>query len=380
MRERDIVRLMLSIAHHGWHSSAWRVNEAFLFQPRSLIDAAVRAEQANFDAVIFGMPDPQFKTPGDGTAASVRFDALPVMGAAIGATKRIGLCAYWPLDVAEPFHVARVMASLDHLSGGRVGWVAGLAGRDNLLADYAHMPLLAEPEAAHRAAEFISVVRELCDSWDDEAYVADQASGRFVDPDRVRPIMHNGSYFTVRGPLNVPRPIQGHPVLVLHECGSEALRAAVLPLVDVLICDLPTPDQAAQFRAQVRSGFRSRHLPSVRSSSALVIKTAMPILGRTEREALQRADELAALGTGPSPFFVGTPAGLAAELAKWLAHDACDGFDLRPAVNAHDLDLICEAVASSLRPASRRSSERPSTLRESLRIARPSSRIVEAIQ
>jgi N-acetyl-S-(2-succino)cysteine monooxygenase len=366
------VRLMLSIAHHGWHSGAWRVNEAFVFQPRSLIDAAVRAEQANFDAVIFGMPDPQFKTPGDGTAASVRFDALPLMGAAIGATRRIGLCAYWPLDVAEPFHVARVMTSLDHLSGGRVGWVAGLAGREHLLADYAHMPLLAEPEAAHRAAEFISVVRELCDSWDDEAYVADQTSGRFVDPDRVRPILHDGSYFTVRGPLNVPRPIQGHPVLILHDNGSEALRAAVLPLIDMLICDLPTPDRAAQFRAQIRS----RHSPSAHSSLALVIKTAMPILGCTEREALQRADELAALGTGPSPFFVGTPAGLAAELAKWLALGACDGFDLRPAVNTRDLDLICEAVASSPRPAS----EGPSTLRESLRVARPSSRILEAFQ
>jgi alkanesulfonate monooxygenase SsuD/methylene tetrahydromethanopterin reductase-like flavin-dependent oxidoreductase (luciferase family) len=366
------MRLMLSIAHHGWHSGAWRVNEAFVFQPRSLIDAAVRAEQANFDAVIFGMPDPQFKTPGDGTAASVRFDALPLVGAAIGATKRIGLCAYWPLDVAEPFHVARVMTSLDHLSGGRVGWVAGLTGRDNLLADYAHMPLLAEPEAAHRAAEFISVVRELCDSWDDEAYVADQTSGQFVDPDRVRPIMHSGPYFTVRGPLNVPRPVQGHPVLMLHDSSSEALRAAVLPLIDMLLCDLPTPDQAAQFCAQLRS----RHSPSAQSSPALVIKTAMPILGRTEREALQRADELAALGAGPSPFFIGTPAGLAAELTKWLEHDACDGFDLRPAVNTRDLDLICEAVASSPRPAS----EKPSTLRERLRIARPSSGIPETIQ
>jgi len=361
------MRLMLSVAHHGWHPGAWRVNEASLFRPRSLIDVAVRAEQANFDAVIFSMPDPAFKTPGDGSAASVRFDALPLMGAAIGATKRIGLCGYWPLDVAEPFHVARVMASLDHLSGGRVGWVAGLTGRENLLADYAHMALLAEPEAAHRAAEFISVVRELCDSWGDQAYVADQTSGIFVDPDRVHPIMHSGSYFTVRGPLNVPRPIQGHPVLVFQDRGSEALRAAVQPLVDVLLCDLQTPDQAAQFRADVRS----RHSPSEHSSPALVIKTAMPILGRTEREALQRADELAALGAAPTPFFVGTPAGFVAELAKWLEFGACDGFDIRPAVNTCDLDLICEAVASSLRPAACHNSDRRSTLRESLRIARP---------
>jgi alkanesulfonate monooxygenase SsuD/methylene tetrahydromethanopterin reductase-like flavin-dependent oxidoreductase (luciferase family) len=102
-----------------------------------------------------------------------------------------------------------------------------------------------------------------------------------------------------------------------------------------------------------------------------MIKTAMPILGRTEREALQRADELAALGAAPTPFFVGTPAGFVAELAKWLEFGACDGFDIRPAVNTCDLDLICEAVASSLRPAACHNSDRRSTLRESLRIARP---------
>lgn len=362
------MRLMLSVAQHGWHPGAWRIGEAALFRPRSLIDAAVRAEQANFDAVIFGMPDPQYQTPGDGTAASVRFDALPVMGAAIGATKRIGLCGYWPLDVAEPFHVARVMASLDHLSGGRVGWVAGLAGRDRLLADYAHMALPGAPEAAQRAAEFMSVVQQLFDSWDDQAYIADQTSGIFVDPDRVRSIMHSSTYFTVRGPLNVPRPIQGHPVMMFNDDGYETLRTTVLPLLDVLLCDPPTPKQTAHFRSEVQSEVS----PSVRKSPALVIKTAMPILGRTEREALQRADELAGLGSGPSPFFVGTPAGLAAELAKWIELDACDGFDLRPAVNARDLDLICEAVlAVRPRTTSPGGSEIHQTLRQSLCIARP---------
>ena len=361
------MRLMLSVAHHGWHPAAWRLSDTPVFRPRSLIDTAVRAEQANFDAVIFGMPDPQFAAAGDGTAASLRFDALPFIGAAIGATTRIGLCGYWPLDVAEPFHVARVMASLDHLSGGRAGWVAGLTGRDNLLADYAHMALLAETEAAHRAAEFISVVKELCDSWEDQAFIVNQTSGQFVDPDRVRPIMHSGRYFTVRGPLNVPRPIQGYPVIMLHDLGSSVLREATLPLVDVLLCDLQSRDEAAQLRADVRSRFT----PPARSLPPLIIKTAMPILARTEREALQRADELAALGAGPPPFFIGTPSGFAEELANWLEFGACDGFDLRPAVTTRDLELIIEAVVPSLRPASFRGSDHGVTLRHDLNIARP---------
>ncbi|HVX78998.1 MAG TPA: LLM class flavin-dependent oxidoreductase [Bradyrhizobium sp.] len=358
---------MLSVAHHGWHPAAWRVSETPPFHPQSLLDVAIRAERANFHAVVFGIPNPQFKTPGDGTAASLRFDALTLMGAAIGTTTRIGLCGYWPLDVAEPFHVARVMASLDHLSGGRVGWVAGLAGRESLRADYAYMALLGDAEAAQRSAEFISVVRGLWDSWDDQAYIADQTSGLFVDPDHVHPIMHSGSYFTVRGPLNVPRPIQGHPVVMLHDQGFNALREAVLPLVDILLCDTKSRNEMATFHADLQS----RYSRSSRSSPPLIIKSAMPILARTEREALQRAEELAALGSDSSSFFVGTPAGLAEELANWLDAGACDGFDLRPAVNTRDLDLIIEATMSPLLAASLRAPDRRSTLRRDLQIASP---------
>jgi alkanesulfonate monooxygenase SsuD/methylene tetrahydromethanopterin reductase-like flavin-dependent oxidoreductase (luciferase family) len=189
----------------------------------------------------------------------------------------------------------------------------------------------------------------------------------FVDPDRVRPIMHCGSYFTVRGPLNVPRPIQGHPVIMLHDRGSGALRDAVLPFVDVLLCDLSSREEMVQFRADLQS----RASPSTRASPPLIIKSAMPILARTEREALQRADELAALGSDSPPFFVGTPAGLADELSHWLALGACDGFDLRPAVNTRDLDLIVEAITPALRPVSLRDFDRRSTLRHDLHLARP---------
>jgi alkanesulfonate monooxygenase SsuD/methylene tetrahydromethanopterin reductase-like flavin-dependent oxidoreductase (luciferase family) len=195
----------------------------------------------------------------------------------------------------------------------------------------------------------------------------------FVDPDRVSSIMHSGTYFTVRGPLNVPRPIQGHPVIALHDSGSEALRTAVLPLIDVLICDLQTSDQAAELRARLQS----QSSPSSYLSPALLIKTAMPILGHTEREAWQRADALAALGPSPTAFFVGTPAGLADELRRWLELEACDGFDLRPAVNARDLDLICQAV--TLCSPRRRSFEGRSTLRQGLRIARPAGHARQAI-
>jgi len=153
---------------------------------------------------------------------------------------------------------------------------------------------------------------------------------------------------------------------MLHDRGSSALREAVLPLVDVLLCDIQSRNESAQLRADILSRFS----PSTHRSPPLIIKSAMPILARTEREARQRADTLAAFGSGPPPFFVGTPSGLTEELTNWFRLGACDGFDLRPAVNTDDLELIIDAIVPSLRPASS-SSVRRSTLRHDLQIARP---------
>ena len=133
----------------------------------------------------------------------------------LARTQRIGVVAGWTVDFSEPFHVARVLATLDHLSYGRSGWLVQMFGTDALtprigrslgtetLSDY-----------CERAHEFIDAVQKLWDSWEDEAFAVDKPSGMFVDPDRVHLVDHHGRYFTIRGPLNVPRPPQGHPVLM----------------------------------------------------------------------------------------------------------------------------------------------------------------------
>lgn len=181
------------------------------------------AERCKLDAVIF---------------AGTRLDPLPLMGSMIGITSRIGLAAGWTVDFTEPYHVARVFATLDYLSYGRSAWLVEMFDTDRLL------PLIGKPpEAAgiasycERAGEFIGVVKALWDSWEDEGFALDKASGMFADPDRVHPINHAGRYFTVRGPLNVPRPPQGTPPLIMRDPADPVARQFVATQADVVLTE-----------------------------------------------------------------------------------------------------------------------------------------------
>ena len=164
---------------------------------------------------------------GHGTAGLV-LDPLPILGSLIAVTSRIGLGAAWSLDHSEPFHVARVFCTLDHLASGRTAWLFGQTDNPAL---FRHVSPRVGEAARERAAEFVDVVGQLWDSWEDEAFLLDVPSGRFADPARVHPIHHAGPHFTVRGPLNVPRPPQGAPVLAQALSGGSMHPAAEVLLV-----------------------------------------------------------------------------------------------------------------------------------------------------
>ena len=123
------MHLLASLAAHGWHAAAWRVTGAAAFAGAAPFRAMAKtAEQGGLDAVLLGLPTAPRARRDGGKVDGIRLDPLPLVAAMIGATERIGLCAWWPGDVAEPFHVARVFATLDHLASGRTGWIAGLEG------------------------------------------------------------------------------------------------------------------------------------------------------------------------------------------------------------------------------------------------------------
>lgn len=153
-------------------------------------EGADLAEQAGLDFVLLDSSAVQ--------GAPIGVDPLSVAAFLMTRTRRLGLGASVP-DSWAPFNVARALASFDHLSGGRCGW----------------LPWPGPGEAANpdRSAEHLDVVLQLFDSWDDDALVFDRAASVFADRDKVRRIRHSGAYFTVDGPLNAPRPPQGRPVL-----------------------------------------------------------------------------------------------------------------------------------------------------------------------
>ena len=158
-------------------------------------------------------------------------DALSVAAWLMATSRGVGLGAEIPASLA-PFHVARALTSFDLLSGGRCGW----------------MPMRGELGPA-QAAEHLEVVRALFDSWDDDALVLDKASCVFADRSKVRRIRHTGAFYTVDGPLNAPRPPQGHPVLFQPLDEADARTDVALAPLDVLEASAP-PCRAARTFAE----------------------------------------------------------------------------------------------------------------------------------
>jgi alkanesulfonate monooxygenase SsuD/methylene tetrahydromethanopterin reductase-like flavin-dependent oxidoreductase (luciferase family) len=347
------VHLLVSLTAHGWHPAAWRTTQSDGFAAAAPFRAMVQtAERGGLDAVLLGMPATSAAQRASGKVDGIRLDPLPLLGAMIGATRRIGLGAFWPGDVAEPYHVARVFATLDHLAGGRTAWVTGLAGAEELGGKYGHVafPRTAE-ESAARLAELIDVARQLWDSWEDEGFVVDQATGTFADPTHVHPIDHSGPFFIVRGPLNVPRPVQGQPVIMHSDMPAGPARTGAAASAELVLAACTTIDAARALRANWRD-LAAEH---GRDPDALrLIVRIMPVLGETEATAIRRAAGLDALADTDEPpettlRFVGTPDQLVNLMAEWVEADACDGFEIRPAVLPTDLDMLVDAVVPILR-------------------------------
>lgn len=203
----------------GHHGAAWRLPGSPLAQLGEISfyeRLAQIAERGLFDAVFFA----DGQSVGDPAAGPLwHLEPLTMLAAIARATERIGLVSTVSSTFYEPFHAARLLASLDHISGGRVGVNIVTSMTDSEARNHGMLALPPHAERYARAAEFIDVVLDLWGSWDADAVTADRAGG-YVDASLVRPVSHEGSYFSVEGPLNVPRSPQGHPVL--FQAGASA--------------------------------------------------------------------------------------------------------------------------------------------------------------
>jgi alkanesulfonate monooxygenase SsuD/methylene tetrahydromethanopterin reductase-like flavin-dependent oxidoreductase (luciferase family) len=367
----------LSLAGSGYHPASWRASRLTAGPNAAAFQAMAReAERAGLDAILLGLP--VHDAAASGTVNTMRLDPLPLVGSLIGVTRRIGLAASWSVDYTEPFNVARVFATLDHLSYGRTAWLARMFETEPLVSRIGRPNGLDDVAAyCRRAGEFIDVVRKLLDSWEDEGLVLDKASGMFADPDHVHPINHSGPYFSVRGPLNVPRPPQGIPVLMMSDPATAIGRRFAAATADVILTD-QTSSADAITRYQELQALAADH---ARPPGALrVLADINYLLGETEADACRRADTLDAFSPYESdgPRFVGTPKQLVELFATWTEQRACDGFNLLPAVLPDDVNLLVETVIPLARRRGLfRNGYDGETLREHLGLARPLSRYAE---
>ncbi len=178
-------------------------------------------EEGCFDLMFF---DDRLAMPGiygGSVAEAVRVGARPVkldlsvvLGIIAGATRAIGLGGTYSTTYYSPFHVARTCATLDHLTNGRAAWNVVTSVNDSEAQNYGFREHIPHDERYDRADEFLEATTGLWDTWEDDALVLDRESGRFADPDKVHELDYEGTWYSTRGPLTVPRSPQGRPVLM----------------------------------------------------------------------------------------------------------------------------------------------------------------------
>ncbi|WP_159997142.1 LLM class flavin-dependent oxidoreductase [Roseomonas sp. 18066] len=275
------MRLGLFLQGAGHHVAGWRHPEAQSGgENLSLIRRiAETAEAGKFDLVFLA---DGLTTGADAHPSTVaRLEPLVMLSALAMATSHIGLAATASTTYGEPFHVARVFASLDHVSGGRAAWNAVTTSYARSAANFSRGEHPAHDERYAIAEEFLSVVRGLWDSFDDGAIIQGKASGHYVKPGALHTLDHVGKYFSVKGPLNVSRPPQGHPVVIQAGSSAPGQRLAARS-ADVVFTAQQTLDEGRAFtqglKRQVREAGRDpAHL--------LVMPGICPVIGATEAEA-----------------------------------------------------------------------------------------------
>ena len=276
----------------GHHEASWRLPESDPYAGTDIahfIRLAKTAERAKFDSVFFADSPVLFGSVGRRPAGTLEPTVL--LAALAVATERIGLIATASTSYNSPYNLARRFASIDHISGGRAGWnVVTTAGEDAAR----NFGLAGQPrheDRYARAAEFLDVAAKLWDSWDDDAIVADKAEGVWARADRVHPVEHVGPHYAVHGPLDVPRSVQGRPVIVQAGSSENGKRLAAR-YAEAVFTAQQTLAEAQGFYADLKG----RVSAEGRDPSVLkILPGIVPIVGATEAEARRREQEFAGL-------------------------------------------------------------------------------------
>lgn len=440
-----MMHLMTSLIGLGSHLAGWRHRDAWSPTTMSLknaIEIATLAERGKFDMLFLAdgnavrqMDDPILFSATSRSDRPASFEPLTLLAALSQHTSHIGLFATATTTYDEPYLLARRFASLDHLSGGRACWniVTGSYAGDSVNFGRAtHVP---RGERYERAREFVDICKGLWDSWAEDAFIEDKASGRFLDPSKVQRLDHVGKHFSVQGPLNVARPVQGYPVLCTAGQSEEG-RELAAQHAEAIFSVAFTKEEARAFYSDMKG-----RMPKYgRDPSQLRIMPGVTIyLGESEAEADELYRELQELirpdlGVaylskycqmdlssypldGPLPdlsaevagvasyrksianlatrenlsirqayervvpslghvLFKGNPMQIADQMEDWYRGQACDGFNVDMPVVPRSLRDFVELVVPELqRRGIFRKEYAGGTLRETMGLARPPRRL-----
>ncbi|MDM5304651.1 LLM class flavin-dependent oxidoreductase [Peribacillus frigoritolerans] len=222
-----------------------------------------------------------------------RFDPIVLITALAAATEKIGIGATASTTYSEPYVLARQFASVDHISGGRVGWnvvtTADATGETAL--NFSRDKHLAHDHRYERAEEFIDVVQGLWDSWEDDAFVHNKETGQFFDPDKVHELRYKGNYFSVKGPLNIARSAQGQPVIIQAGASIPGQRLAART-AEVVFTHWDNIEESKRYYQELKSSL----MAFGRSVEELhILHGISPIIGETEEIAIQKYNKLQSL-------------------------------------------------------------------------------------
>ncbi|CAH1694176.1 Nitrilotriacetate monooxygenase component A [Hyphomicrobiales bacterium] len=420
------------------HTGAWRYPGAYPdanFNLRHLTAFAQKLECAKFDAffmaehlAVLNMPLEALKRSHTVTS----FEPFTLLSALAMVTERIGLVATASTTFDAPFHIARRFASLDHISGGRAGWNIVTTANPDAAPNFGLEEHIAHDERYVRAREFYQVVTGLWDSFADDAFIRDVEHGVYLDPDKLHVLDHKGPYLSVRGPLNIARPVQGWPVIV-QAGASEAGRQIAAETAEVVFAAASTLAEGQRFYADVKGRMekagRNRdhlkilpgafvvvgdtvaeaqakraHLDSLVDYESAIASLSIAIgqdasrfdpdaplpdipetnaskSGRERAIVLAKRDNLTVrqlaqrMGGYAGLAFVGTAATIADAMEEWLVSEASDGFNVMFPYLPGGLDDFVDKVVPELqRRALFRTDYEGTTLREHLGLPRPENR------
>ena len=390
------VHLGVALDGVGWHPAAWREdteNARRLTDPEYWVELAQTAERGLLDFITiddtlalqsetYGPPIPRTDR------VRGRLDSVLIASRVAPRTKHIGLIPTVVVTHTEPFHVAKAIATLDFVSSGRAGvrLKVGVTGTEAQLFGRRDIPelTLSELKAAtdtsfvtkafDEAVDYGEVLHRLWDSWEDDAEIRDQSTGRFVDRKKLHYIDFEGEHFSVKGPLTVPRPPQGQPIVGILAHGTDVYRLGVA-VGDLIWCTPRSNADVAAVRAEITALTEASHRST---SPAKLFGDVVVVLDSDRERALDRLHRLDDLSGEPlasdADIFTGTPSELADLIDAWTTA-GLDGIRLRPAGNAVDLPLISDALMPELqRRGLRPDGYSANTLRGHLGLERPRSR------